>query len=155
SLVPICLPVQGTMNLTEHKVGFPAYGQYFTSHGVAVGGVGGFEDRPVMIPNLLANILLLLSACSVAVIGHMLINWLKQIELCHGPTPARTGQVRTLILLAASTAQILLMLPWLATNGVYDRYILLIAPGLAVFLATQLCTRLHWSRWTVSCALTS
>jgi hypothetical protein len=103
------------------------YGQYWTTMGVVVGGVHGFGDR-VSVPNL-GYIWMMLgvigNVCSLALLANQFRGLGTQLK---GSKAADPSTILSLVLIAFVFVQCVSLVPWLALNNMFDRYLLLIVP---------------------------
>ena len=118
------------------------YGQYFTSSGAVVGGVHGFEKRPVVLSPAMIAGLVLAGALGLALSGYLFLDWWEEIGQSIRKRITRQ-QIAVSAVAISSVAQILASLPWYATMTVFDRYLLLLLPGFLILHAAQAANRAH------------
>jgi len=124
------------------------YGQYWTTMGIVVGGVHGFGDR-ISIPNLgylwsFAGVIGTVS--SLALLANQLRGTITQVrarQSLDGTTILSLGLMMYVLVQCVS------LVPWLALNNMFDRYLLLIIPFvMAAHIApTSDAPRLQPLRW--------
>jgi hypothetical protein len=113
------------------------YGQYFTSNGVMVGGVHGFDKRPTVMERPVIALLIVLGALSLAFSAYLALDWWERIGQTRRAGQLSPAQIGVSAVSVASAAQIVASLPWYATLTVFDRYLLLLLPGFLVLLGAQ------------------
>ncbi len=124
------------------------YGQYWTTMGVVVGGVHGFGDR-TSVPNLgylWSAVGLIGNVASLALLANQFRRTLVNIK---GRQALDASSVLSLALITFVLVQCLSLVPWLALNNMFDRYLLLIVPFvMAAHVApTTEKPRFHAFRW--------
>jgi hypothetical protein len=135
-LIPVFYPFGTTLNLLNGDYRLTVYGQYFTSAGIVVGGVHGFEKRPPLFGPAVARALVVLGAVGLALAVALVSDWLKSVR--QTPRSARSvPQIAVCLLLAVSLLQLLVSLAWYAQMNVFDRYLLFLLPGLYVLFAAR------------------
>ena len=103
------------------------YGQYWTTMGVVVGGVHGFGDR-ISVPNL-GYLWMILGVIgnvgSLALLANQFRGLGAQLK---ARKAADASTILSLVLVAFVFVQCVSLVPWLALNNMFDRYLLLIVP---------------------------
>ena len=103
------------------------YGQYWTTMGVVVGGVHGFGDR-ISVPNL-GYLWMILGVIgnvgSLALLANQFRGLGTQLK---ARKAAEASTILSLVLVAFVFVQCVSLVPWLALNNMFDRYLLLIVP---------------------------
>ena len=124
------------------------YGQYWTTMGAIVGGVHGFGDRSA-VPNLgylwsIAGIIG--NVGSLALIANQFRGLGAKIK---ARTQVDVSSILPLSLVVFVAVQCVSLLPWLALNNMFDRYLLLIVPFLMAAHVTPAdnAPRIHVLRW--------
>ena len=103
------------------------YGQYWTTMGVVVGGVHGFGDR-TSVPNL-GYLWVILGVIGNVGSLALLANQFRGLgTLLKARKPAEASTILSLVLIAFVFVQCVSLVPWLALNNMFDRYLLLIVP---------------------------
>ncbi|MFY8051794.1 MAG: hypothetical protein ACOVP2_04190, partial [Armatimonadaceae bacterium] len=103
------------------------YGQYWTTMGVVVGGVHGFGDR-TSVPNLgylWSALGVAGNVASLALLANQFRGTLVNIKARQA---LDASSVLSLALITFVLVQCLSLVPWLALNNMFDRYLLLIVP---------------------------
>jgi len=103
------------------------YGQYWTTMGVVVGGVHGFGDR-TSVPNLgylWSALGVVGNVASLALLANQFRGTLVHLKARQA---LDASQVLSLALMTFVLVQCLSLVPWLALNNMFDRYLLLIIP---------------------------
>ena len=103
------------------------YGQYWTTMGAIVGGVHGFGDRSA-VPNLgylWTALGLLGNVGSLALLANQFRGLGAQLK---ARKPADASTILSLVLITFVVVQCVSLVPWLALNNMFDRYLLLIVP---------------------------
>jgi hypothetical protein len=124
------------------------YGQYWTTMGVVVGGVHGFGDR-ISVPNLgylwtaagvIGNV------ASLALLANQFRGTVSQVKARQS---LNASSILSLALTIFVVVQCVSLVPWLALNNMFDRYLLLIVPFvMAAHIApTTDAPRLQPLRW--------
>lgn len=124
------------------------YGQYWTTMGVVVGGVHGFGDR-TSVPNLgylWSAVGLVGNVASLALLANQFRGTLVNIK---SRQALDASSELSLALVTFVLVQCLSLVPWLALNNMFDRYLLLIVPFvMAAHVApTTENSRFHAFRW--------
>lgn len=124
------------------------YGQYWTTMGVVVGGVHGFGDR-TSVPNLgylWSAVGLIGNVASLALLANQFRRTLVNIKARQA---LDASSELSLALITFVLVQCLSLVPWLALNNMFDRYLLLIVPFvMAAHVApTTENSRFHAFRW--------
>ncbi len=124
------------------------YGQYWTTMGVVVGGVHGFGDR-TSVPNLgylWSALGLVGNVASLALLANQFRGTLVNIK---SRQALDASSELSLALVTFVLVQCLSLVPWLALNNMFDRYLLLIVPFvMAAHIAPSSDTpRLKHLRW--------
>lgn len=104
------------------------YGQYLTSLGVAVGGVHGFGSRLDVFPGLGYLWSALGMIGTVLSTGLILSESKRCWDGIRKKERLSTHQQLGVALLLFVVVQLFTMIPWLAMNNMFDRYLLLLVP---------------------------
>ena len=103
------------------------YGQYWTTMGVVVGGVHGFGDR-TSVPNLgylWSTVGVLGNVGSLALLANQFRGTMVHLKARQA---LDASSVLSLALMTFVLVQCVSLVPWLALNNMFDRYLLLIIP---------------------------
>lgn len=157
-LLPLVYGFGTTLRLLGDQYRLTAYGQYFTSNGVVVGGVHGFSKRPVVLGPGAITLLVVGGALGMALSVYLVSAWMSEMRARRrqrrqqAPADApgavaetvapHVGEIGATLVLVGSVAQILVSLPWYAQLNVFDRYLLFILPGFLILFAAQASRRL-------------
>ena len=124
------------------------YGQYWTTMGVVVGGVHGFGDR-TSVPNLgylWSAVGVIGNVASLALLANQFRGTVSQVKARQS---LNASSILSLALTIFVVVQCVSLVPWLALNNMFDRYLLLIVPFvMAAHIApTTDASRLQPLRW--------
>jgi hypothetical protein len=124
------------------------YGQYWTTMGVVVGGVHGFGDR-ISVPNLgylWSAVGVIGNVASLALLANQFRGTVSQVKARQS---LDASSILSLALMIFVVVQCVSLVPWLALNNMFDRYLLLIVPFvMAAHIAPSSDTpRLQHLRW--------
>ncbi len=143
-LVPVFYSFKTTIHLLGDDYRLSAYGQYFTSTGVVVGGVHGFSKRPVVFAPAAITLFVLCGGLGLALSAYLMGAWVKQARSEQArrraksiPSDVRVSDVSASMMLAGALFQVAASIPWYAQMNVFDRYLLFVLPGPLILFAVE------------------
>ena len=143
-LVPVFYNFQTKIHLLGGDYRLAAYGQYFTSTGVVVGGVHGFSKRPTVFAPATVTLLALSGALGLGLSTYLMGSWItqerseqKRRQSMSSPAAVPASAVCASMMLAGTLFQLAASIPWYAQVNVFDRYLLFLLPGPLILFAVQ------------------
>lgn len=134
--IPVFYPLGTKLDPLHPDYRLTVYGQYFTSAGVVVGGVWGFQERPLVLPAVVVRAFVVGGVVGSALAVFLLIRGFQKVR--QTPKEAlQATEVAVAAVASASLAAFVAWIPWFAVMNVFDRYVLLFLPGLLILLGAR------------------